>query len=80
MDERKIILEKYVNYDPNLDHNGSQGHGIIDRVLSVFGSYESFKKYKKQNFVPTYSTGMNAEEAREESLSRIRKRLDDFVN
>jgi hypothetical protein len=83
MDIRKSILEKYVNYNPEEDPNGSQGQAIADSVMSVFGSYESFNKYKKQQekeFIPSQeSLNMTKGDAMKHYLGKIKKRLDDSI-
>lgn len=81
MDIRKSILERYVSYNPEEDPNGSQGQAIAESVISVFGSYESFNKYKKQQekkFIPSQeSLDMTREEAMKYYLGKIKKRLED---
>jgi hypothetical protein len=47
MEIKRRILERYLNYDPDEDFNGSQGLKIADEITRVFGSQESLKRYQK---------------------------------
>ncbi len=86
MNRKESLLFTYLNYHPEQDPNGSQGHAIAESIDTVFGGLENFNNYKnayekkqKQKFKPTYSTGLTNEEAREEAIKRIKKRLEDSL-
>ena len=47
MDIKRSILERYLDYEPDEDFNGSQGLKLADDITRVFGSQQGLKKYQR---------------------------------
>ncbi len=72
--------KRYLSYNPDEDYNGSIGMGIMDEVISKYGSIEAYQNHLNEIDVENSKLIKKTNSARDEHLNNMFSRVNKNIS